>query len=115
MDLGDLLTRWTVRLAVALYLVSLLLRLRAGGRHARLAAARLSWTGGCFAFLAHVAAAFHFAHHWSHGAALAATAERTAEVVGWHWGGGLYANYAFALVWLVVARAGALRAPAADR
>jgi hypothetical protein len=100
MDPGDLLTRWTVRLAVALYLFSLLLRLRSRGRPRWLTVARLAWTSGCIAFLAHVVAAFHFTHHWSHAAALEATAERTADVVGRHWGGGLYANYAFVLVWL---------------
>jgi hypothetical protein len=62
--------------------------------------ARLSWTLGCLAFLIHVACAFGFYHHWSHADAYSKTAQRTAELVGLSWGGGLYANYAFALVWV---------------
>ncbi len=100
MDMGELLTRWTVRIALALYVLSLLLRRSACGRRSRLAVARLAWSGGCLAFLLHVVCAFHFYHDWSHAAAYANTARRTADVVGWHWGGGLYANYAFMLVWL---------------
>ncbi len=94
MDPGELLTRWTVRLAVALCALSLALRARR-----RQSWARLAWTIGYGAFLLHVACAFQFYHHWSHRAAYEDTARRTAEVVGLAWGGGLYANYAFALVW----------------
>src|SRR5262245_33859605 len=99
MDTGELLTRWTVRLAVALYASALAARLVADGRPSWLAAARVAWTAGCLAFLVHVACAFQFYHHWSHAAAYTDTARRTAEVVGWDSGSGLYANYAFALVW----------------
>ena len=100
MDTGELLTRWTVRLALALYALSLILHWSARGRRSRLAAARWAWSAGCLAFLLHVFCAFQFYHHWSHADAHAVTARRTAEVVGWNWGGGLYANYIFALVWL---------------
>jgi len=51
-------------------------------------------------YLAHVVAAFHFYHGWSHAAAYEHTARRTAEVVGLDWGGGLWWNYAFGAVWL---------------
>ncbi|HEY7312912.1 MAG TPA: hypothetical protein VH643_26345 [Gemmataceae bacterium] len=100
MDTGELLTRWTVRLALALYALGLVLRWSARGRRSRLAAARLAWSAGCLAFLLHVLYAFQFYHHWSHADAYAVTAQRTAAVVGWDWGGGVYANYAFAVVWL---------------
>jgi hypothetical protein len=99
MDAGELLTRGTVDVALALYATALALRCLAAGRRPALEAARLAWTGGCLAFVAHVGCAFQFYHGWSHSQALAATAERTAEVVGLAWGGGLYANYAFGLVW----------------
>jgi hypothetical protein len=99
MDLGEFFTRWTVRLALSLYVVGLVLRANASGNRARLAWARLAWTGGCFAFLLHVACAFQFYHRWSHSIAYTATARRTAEVVGLDWGGGLFANYAFTLLW----------------
>jgi len=100
-DSGELLTRWSVRLAVALYVLALTLRISARGREAWQAWARLFWTGGCLAFLLHMAFAFQFYHHWSNNAAYEATARQTAEVVGLDWGGGLYANYAFAIVWSI--------------
>jgi hypothetical protein len=52
---------------------------------------------GC---LAHIACAFHFYHGWSHAEAYRHVARRTYEVIGWDWGGGIYFNYAFALLWL---------------
>jgi hypothetical protein len=91
---GELLTRWTVRVAMALYVTSLATRWRFPQM------SRLAWTGGCLAYLTHVACAFEFYHHWSHAEAYAFTARQTAAVVGWDWGGGLYVNYAFTLVWL---------------
>src|SRR5437763_16272962 len=97
MELGELLTLWTVRVAVALYVLGLALRLGAGRRGRSVA--RLAWTGGLLAVAAHVACAFHFYHHWSHAAAYDRTAEQTAEAVGLNWGGGLYVNYAFVLLW----------------
>jgi len=96
---GELLTRWTVWLALALYVLSLSLRLVGRGRLRWSLWARLAWTGGYLAFLVHVICAFHFYHHWSHAAAYEATAQQTAEVAGQRWGAGLFANYAFALVW----------------
>src|SRR5262245_8871134 len=98
---GELLTRWTVRLALAIYVAALAIRILAHGRQSRLDLARVLWSAGCIAFLLHVACAFQFFHEWSHAAAYAETARQTAEVVGIDWGGGLYANYAFAVVWLV--------------
>jgi hypothetical protein len=99
MDSGELLTRWTVRLALALYVLGLILRARAAGRVRWQSLARLAWTAGYLAFLLHMVCAFQFYHHWSHAAAYEATARQTAETVGLAWGGGLYANYAFAAVW----------------
>jgi hypothetical protein len=100
MDAGEWLTRWTVRLAGALYVVSLALRWNSGGSRRRLDAARIAWTVACGLFLAHVVCAFEFFHAWSHAAALSDTARRTEETTGLSWGGGLYLNYAFAIVWL---------------
>src|SRR5947209_16250531 len=98
MELGEFLTRWTVRLAMALYVVGLILRASADGNQPRLAWARLAWSVGCTAFLLHVLCAFQYYYHWSHETAYALTAQRTAEVMGVAWGGGLYANYAFTLL-----------------
>jgi hypothetical protein len=98
--MGDELIRWPVRLALACLAVSLLLRTISSGGGERFAAARLFWTMGCLAYLAHVAAAFHFAHAWSHARAYEHTAQRTWELTGWRWGGGLYVNYLFTLLWV---------------
>src|SRR5262249_39053832 len=40
-------------------------------------------------------------HRWSHADAIEVTARRTAETVGLDWGGGVYVNYVFTLMWLV--------------
>ena len=94
MDPGELATRWTVRVAMVLFVASLASRRRWP------IWSRLTWTAGCIAYLLHVAAAFHYYHHWSHAEAYAFTAQQTWEVVGLDWGGGLYVNYVFTAVWL---------------
>ncbi len=86
------MTRWTIRIALACCVAAL-----AAPPDSRLR--RACWTLGCLLCLAHVAAAFHFYHGWSHAAAYAHTARRTAEVLGLDWGGGLYWNYAFTAAW----------------
>src|SRR6185295_17486741 len=99
MPLGELATGWTVRAALAFYFLALSVRVNARGRRAWLDSARLFWTVGFAAFLVHVACAFHFYHDWSHAKAYDDTARQTAAVTGWNWGGGLYINYLFAMVW----------------
>jgi hypothetical protein len=59
MPTGEILTRWTVRVALALYILSLTLRACAAGRSTWVAVTRLAWTGGCMAFLLHIVCAFH--------------------------------------------------------
>ena len=94
MTTGELLTRWAVRVAMALYVASLASR-------GRLPIwSRLAWTAGCLAYFLHVACAFEYYHHWSHAEAYEATARHTGNVVGLDWGGGLYINYAFTFLWL---------------
>lgn len=100
MGTGELLTRWTVRLALACYAAAVALRLLRRSTGARQATARGFWTAGCLFYLAHVVSAFHFFHGWSHGAAYRETARRTTETVGLDWGGGLYLNYLFTAVWV---------------
>lgn len=79
MEPGEFLTRWTVRLAMALYVISLALWITAGKRSAWFRRARLAWTIGWAAFVIHVICAFAFFHHWSHTAAYEETARRTEE------------------------------------
>ena len=57
------------------------------------------WTIACALFLAHVACAFHFYHHWSHAEAFTNTALRTGELIGWEFGAGIYFSYGFSLLW----------------
>ena len=100
MNSGELLTRWSAVSALFVYVLGLALRASANGTRWKPAWARGVWTAGCLLFLFHVACAFQFYHRWSHAAAYAATAHRTAELTGLEWGGGLYANYAFTLLWV---------------
>jgi hypothetical protein len=100
MDRGELLTRLTIWLALCAYAIGAGTLLLARGRSRWLAGARLAWTLGCAFFLAHVASAFTYYHHWSHAAAYQETALRTGELTGVPWGGGIYLNYLFALAWL---------------
>jgi hypothetical protein len=94
MDADELLTRWTAQAAFLVYVLALSFRIV----H-RPTASRRMWASACLIYLVHVVCAFQFVHHWSHSEAYAATARRTAAVVGLDWGGGLYANYVFTLVW----------------
>lgn len=71
---------------------------RARDSHA--SALRLIWTFGCAVFILHVAAAFQFAHHWSHRAAYDATARQTRELLGTEIGAGLYVSYFFLAMWI---------------
>ncbi len=96
---GDWWIATTAQMAVGFYGLTLLLAVRqgVGSRPSQLMA--LCWTAGCVALAAHILCAFHCLHDWSHAAALQHTAERTAEVTGWHWPGGLYINYLFLAFW----------------
>lgn len=85
-------------MALLLYAVSVALRLAAPQRRQ---AARLAWTLGCLIFLVHVAFAFHVFHAWSHDDAYARTARQTQELIGPHWGGGLFFNYLFTIAWVL--------------
>lgn len=60
---------------------------------------RWFWTIACGLFLAHVACAFHFYHHWSPAEAYENTAVRTGEMLGVQFGAGIYFSYFFALLW----------------
>jgi len=100
MEPEEALIRWTARAALLLYVLALIVPRAVRGRRPGLNWSRCTWSAGCFVYLLHVACAFQLVHHWSHAEANAATARQTAEVVGLDWGGGLYANYAFTLLWL---------------
>jgi hypothetical protein len=106
--LGILLTKWTIRLALACYVAYLAAWLAAprgaaprghAGRWP--AVARWLWTVGCGLFLVHVACAFHFYHGWSHAAAWETTASETDAQLGFRFGDGIYFSYVFLGLWVL--------------
>lgn len=106
-QVGNLLVVWTARLAVVAWAVRWLYDLRHGllyrpGRFRQSPPRWLCavWTVGGLISLLHLLVAFHFVHDWDTTAAWEHVALQTAAVTGWHWGGGLYVNYAFNLLWL---------------
>ena len=101
MNRGELLTRLTIWLALCASAIGAGILLLSRDRSRWLSGARLAWTLGCAFFLAHVASAFTYYHHWSHAAAYRETAQRTGELTGLRWGGGIYLNYLFAIAWVV--------------
>ncbi|MBT5017283.1 hypothetical protein OAH05_02725 [bacterium] len=101
---ADILVRWTARLVVVLYLWRCwidyrCLHLADPYKSRRLA--RWVWTLSATLFVIHVCSALAFVHDFSHEHAYQHTAERTAAVVGVHWGGGIYVNHAFLIYWLM--------------
>jgi len=95
---GDSLLRWSVRLSIVLMLAAWLLILSQRSSPSD-RAARWAWTAGFAVFLVHLWAAFEYVHRWSHVAAVQDIARQTRELVGLEWGGEVWLNYAFALVW----------------
>jgi hypothetical protein len=98
-DVGDSLTRNTVRLSLVWYAVTLfqMMRLTASDWSAATPFGQLTrwcWTWALICFLVHVLAAFHYYHHWSHAHAF----EHTRQVAGI--GEGLYFSYLFTGIWI---------------
>jgi hypothetical protein len=98
--MGELLIVWSARIVVLFYALRLAADFLVADPTRRERWARWAWTAGCVLFLAHLGLAFHFLHRWSHASAVAHTAQRTNEVVGLSWGGGVYINYAFTILWV---------------
>ncbi len=94
------MTVWTVRLALLCYVAALTIVLRRSSEGAWRFGGMV-WMLGSVLLWAHLAAAFHEHHHWSHAHAAAETSRRTAALVGWSWGGEIYWNYVFAVVWSI--------------
>jgi hypothetical protein len=103
METGPALTTSSVWLALLAYFAATGLApdgdgARVNGREFRWR--RAVWSVGCLFYLVHVTAAFEFHHAWSHAAAVEHTAQLTADVVGWSWGGGIWFNHLFTLAWM---------------
>jgi hypothetical protein len=98
--LGELLTIWTIRLALTLYVARLTMLLSARGERWR-PVSRWLWTAGCGLFVVHVICAFHFYHGWTHAAAWQDTAEQTKALLGVEFGDGIYFSYLFLVLWVL--------------
>lgn len=96
MNSGEFLTHSTIWISIFAYAVGCLVFATARDRDRWV---RLAWTIGCAALVAHFISAFQFYHSWSQSSAYHETARQTAEVVGINWGGGLFINYAVAILW----------------
>ena len=92
--------RWTVRVAIALYLLRVWLMLRSPKRSTPSAAEAWCWTIGCVSYLLHVFLAFDSTHDWSHANAWQHTAQETARISGIQRGDGVWVNYLFTGIWL---------------
>ncbi len=100
MSSGEFLTRITIWIAVAAYVIGCVTFALSRGRFDFDRWTRSAWTIGCVALLSHFASAFHFYHGWSHTSAYLETARQTNEVFAINWGGGVFVNYAVALFWI---------------
>lgn len=99
--IGTWLIRATAILAVAGYTLRFLADCSEPPSDWRLRHARRAWSAGALLLTIHVFCAFHFQHAWSHAAAWEHTRQRTLELTGWNFGGGLWANYAITALWLI--------------
>lgn len=100
MSSGEFLTRSTIWISIAAYTLGCVIFATARKQSDADRWTRLAWTIGCAVLLAHFICAFHFYHGWSHEAAYRDTVRQTAEVFAINWGGGLFINYAVAILWV---------------
>ena len=96
-EAGEHLMLWSVRTSVVCYVVALwrwvCVPVSPDRTYSRF------WLAAWLLCVLHVFCAFHFRHHWNHAAAIEHTAQMTERVVGLYWGGGLYINYIFLILW----------------
>ena len=95
----EAIVRGTILIAVGLFFFTLLSRLACRPRLSKVA--KGTWTVGLGFYIAHVLSAFAVFHGWSHQAAYAYTAAETARLIGVAWGGGIYFNHGFTMLWIV--------------
>ncbi len=88
---------WTVRLAAACYVVSVLVQVGRRERWRRFA--RRAWTAGCVLLWFHVAAALHVVYGWDHARMVRETARQSLELTGVRFAAAAYVNYAVMLLW----------------
>ena len=100
MSSGEFLTRGTIWISILAYAIGCVVFATARRQLDGARWTRLAWTLGCAALVTHFISAFHFYHSWSQQSAYIETARQTAEVVRINWGGGLFINYAVAILWI---------------
>ena len=96
---GEFLTRSTVWISILAYTIGCVVFATSHKHPDADRWARLAWTIGCAALVAHFICAFQFYHAWSHDSAYLETARQTAAVFRINWGGGLFINYAVVMLW----------------
>src|ERR1041385_2269517 len=96
---GEFLTRSTVWISILAYTIGCVVFATSHKHPDADRWARLAWTMGCAALVAHFICAFQFYHAWSHDSAYLETARQTAAVFRINWGGGLFINYAVVMLW----------------
>jgi len=99
MTSGEFLTRSTIWISILAYTIGCVVFATARRQLDGDRWTRLAWTTGCGALIVHMICAFQFYHSWSHQSAYSETARQTAAVVAINWGGGLFINYALAMLW----------------
>ena len=103
-DWGELTVAWTIRASLLAYAFALLCLIlypsaKREPQHQRMI--RSTWTLAWLMYVLHVLAAFHFVHHWEHQRAVEHTAEKSLQIVGIAFGGGIYFNHLLTLIWTV--------------
>lgn len=86
---------WMVRFSCVLYIAALALWISKPTHFPKRA-----WTAACLFYLIHMMTAFAFFHNFSHTEAYHATARQTQTLMGVYYGGGLYWNYVFTVIWM---------------
>ena len=103
MTMRLLLTVWSIRLALLLFSLAVIARLGGFVRNESdrrgWKAIRAIWVVACLLALLHGLAVFGYVMHWSHQEAVEDTIQRTRQLIGVPFGGGVYFNYAFWVIW----------------
>ena len=99
-----------IQLSMVFWVLGFAIGLWCSDRANRLIAAL--WIVGLLLLVLHIVLSMGVFHGWSHREAVLATARKTQEWFGFRFGGGIYANYLFVVIWVLDTglRASGLRA-----